>query len=209
MKLEIKISPKPVEYQDAIKFLEERVAKIQNKESSNLLWILEHPNLYSAGTSAKEGDLLNKDQFPIYKTSRGGQWTFHGDGQKVIYFAIDLNLEKNIKKFVRNIENIIIRVLENYKIKSFNDPENIGIWVSNNNNLEKIAAIGIRVKKWVAFHGFSLNVNVNKKNYEGIIPCGISDKGIANMIDFTDLSNLGDINEIIIAEFKKTFPNTF
>jgi lipoyl(octanoyl) transferase len=166
MKLEIKISPKPVEYQDAIKFLEERVAKIQNKESSNLLWILEHPNLYSAGTSAKEGDLLNKDQFPIYKTSRGGQWTFHGDGQKVIYFAIDLNLEK-------------------------------------------IAAIGIRVKKWVAFHGFSLNVNVNKKNYEGIIPCGISDKGIANMIDFTDLSNLGDINEIIIAEFKKTFPNTF
>ena len=209
MKLEIKISPKPVEYQDAIKFLEERVAKIQNKESSNLLWILEHPNLYSAGTSAKEGDLLNKDQFPIYKTSRGGQWTFHGDGQKVIYFAIDLNLEKNIKKFIRNIENIIIRVLENYKIKSFNDPENIGIWVSNNNNLEKIAAIGIRVKKWVAFHGFSLNVNVNKKNYEGIIPCGISDKGIANMIDFTDLSNLGDINEIIIAEFKKTFPNTF
>jgi lipoyl(octanoyl) transferase len=209
MKLEIKISPKPVEYQDAIKFLEERVAKIQNKESSNLLWILEHPNLYSAGTSAKEGDLLNKDQFPIYKTSRGGQWTFHGDGQKVIYFAIDLNLEKNIKKFVRNIENIIIRVLENYKIKSFNDPKNIGIWVSNNNNLEKIAAIGIRVKKWVAFHGFSLNVNVNKKNYEGIIPCGISDKGIANMIDFTDLSNLGDINEIIIAEFKKTFPNTF
>jgi len=209
MKLEIKISPKPVEYQDAIKFLEERVAKIQNKESSNLLWILEHPNLYSAGTSAKESDLLNKDQFPIYKTSRGGQWTFHGDGQKVIYFAIDLNLEKNIKKFVRNIENLIIQVLENYKIKSFNDPENIGIWVRNNNNLEKIAAIGIRVKKWVAFHGFSLNINVNKKNYEGIIPCGISDKGIANMIDFTDLSNLGDINEIIIAEFKKTFPNTF
>jgi len=209
MKLEIKISPKPVEYQDAIKFLEERVAKIQNKESSNLLWILEHPNLYSAGTSAKESDLLNKDQFPIYKTSRGGQWTFHGDGQKVIYFAIDLNLEKNIKKFVRNIENLIIQVLENYKIKSFNDPENIGIWVRNNNNLEKIAAIGIRVKKWVAFHGFSLNINVNKKNYEGIIPCGIRDKGIANMIDFTDLSNLGDINEVIIAEFKKTFPNTF
>ena len=209
MKLEIKISPKPVEYQDAIKFLEERVAKIQNKESSNLLWILEHPNLYSAGTSAKESDLLNKDQFPIYKTSRGGQWTFHGDGQKVIYFAIDLNLEKNIKKFVRNIENLIIQVLENYKIKSFNDTENIGIWVSNNNNLEKIAAIGIRVKKWVAFHGFSLNINVNKKNYEGIIPCGIRDKGIANMIDFTDLSNLDDINDIIIAEFKKTFPNTF
>lgn len=209
MKLEIKISKKPVEYQEAIKFLEERVIKIQNKESGNLLWILEHPNLYSAGTSAKETDLLNKNKFPIYKTNRGGQWTFHGDGQKIIYFAIDLTSEKNIKNFVRKIENWIIKVLNNYKIESSNDPNNIGIWVKNNNNLEKIAAIGIRVKKWIAFHGYSLNINVNKKNYNGIIPCGINDKGIANMSDFIDLSNLNNINEVIISEFKKTFPNMF
>ena len=209
MKLEIKISKKPVEYQEAIKFLEERVIKIQNKESSNLLWILEHPNLYSAGTSAKETDLLNKNKFPIYKANRGGQWTFHGDGQKIIYFAIDLTSEKNIKNFVRKIENWIIKVLNNYKIESSNDPNNIGIWVKNNNNLEKIAAIGIRVKKWIAFHGYSLNINVNKKNYNGIIPCGINDKGIANMSDFIDLSNLNNINEVIISEFKKTFPNMF
>jgi len=209
MKLEIKISKKPVEYQEAIKFLEERVIKIQNKESGNLLWILEHPNLYSAGTSAKETDLLNKNKFPIYKTNRGGQWTFHGDGQKIIYFAIDLTSEKNIKNFVRKIENWIIKVLNNYKIKSSNDPNNIGIWVKNNNNLEKIAAIGIRVKKWIAFHGYSLNINVNKKNYNGIIPCGINDKGIANMSDFINLSNLNNINEVIISEFKKTFPNKF
>ena len=209
MKLEIKISKKPVEYQEAIKFLEERVIKIQNKESSNLLWILEHPNLYSAGTSAKETDLLNKNKFPIYKTNRGGQWTFHGDGQKIIYFAIDLTSEKNIKNFVRKIENWIIKVLNNYKIESSNDPNNIGIWVKNNNNLEKIAAIGIRVKKWIAFHGYSLNINVNKKNYNGIIPCGINDKGIANMSDFIDLSNLNNINEVIISEFKKTFPSMF
>ncbi len=209
MKLEIKISKKPVEYQEAIKFLEERVIKIQNKESGNLLWILEHPNLYSAGTSAKEADLLNKNKFPIYKTNRGGQWTFHGDGQKIIYFAIDLTSEKNIKNFVRKIENWIIKVLNNYKIESSNDPNNIGIWVKNNNNLEKIAAIGIRVKKWIAFHGYSLNINVNKKNYNGIIPCGINDKGIANMSDFINLSNLNNINEVIISEFKKTFPNKF
>ncbi len=209
MKLEIKISKKPVEYQEAIKFLEERVIKIQNKESANLLWILEHPNLYSAGTSAKEADLLNKNKFPIYKTNRGGQWTFHGDGQKIIYFVIDLTSEKNIKNFVRKIENWIIKVLNNYKIKSSNDPNNIGIWVKNNNNLEKIAAIGIRVKKWIAFHGYSLNINVNKKNYNGIIPCGINDKGIANMSDFINLSNLNNINEVIISEFKKTFPNMF
>ena len=209
MKLEIKISKKPVEYQEAIKFLEERVIKMQNKKSSNLLWILEHPNLYSAGTSAKETDLLNKNKFPIYKTNRGGQWTFHGDGQKIIYFAIDLTSEKNIKNFVRKIENWIIKVLNNYKIESSNDPNNIGIWVKNNNNLEKIAAIGIRVKKWIAFHGYSLNINVNKKNYNGIIPCGINDKGIANMSDFINLSNLNNINEVIISEFKKTFPNMF
>ena len=209
MKLEIKISKKPVEYQEAIKFLEERVIKIQNKESGNLLWILEHPNLYSAGTSAKETDLLNKNKFPIYKTNRGGQWTFHGDGQKIIYFAIDLTSEKNIKNFVRKIENWIIKVLNNYKIESSNDPNNIGIWVKNNNNLEKIAAIGIRVKKWIAFHGYSLNINVNKKNYNGIIPCGINDKGIANMSDFINLSNLNNVNEVIISEFKKTFPNMF
>ena len=209
MKLEIKISKKPVEYQEAIKFLEERVIKIQNKKSSNLLWILEHPNLYSAGTSAKETDLLKKNKFPIYKTNRGGQWTFHGDGQKIIYFAIDLTSEKNIKNFVRKIENWIIKVLNNYKIESSNDPNNIGIWVKNNNNLEKIAAIGIRVKKWIAFHGYSLNINVNKKNYNGIIPCGINDKGIANMSDFINLSNLNNINEVIISEFKKTFPNMF
>ena len=163
MNLEIKISNKPVNYQDAIKFLEERVIKIRNKESSNLLWILEHPNLYSAGTSAKKTDLLNKNKFPIYKTNRGGQWTFHGEGQKIIYFVIDLTTEKNIKNFVRKIENWIKKVLNNYKIESTNDPNNIGIWVKNNNKLEKIAAIGIRVKKWIAFHGFSLNINVNKK----------------------------------------------
>jgi len=207
MKLEIKISKKPVEYQEAIKFLEERVIKIQNKKSRNLLWILEHPNLYSAGTSAKETDLLNKNKFPIYKTNRGGQWTFHGDGQKIIYFAIDLTSEKNIKNFVRKIENWIIKVLNNYKIDSSNDPNNIGIWVKNNNNLEKIAAIGIRLKKWIAFHGYSLNINVNKKNYNGIIPCGINDKGIANMSDFINISNLNNINEVIISEFKNTFPN--
>ena len=209
MKLEIKISKKPVEYLDAIKFLEERVIKIQNKEAKNLLWILEHPNLYTAGTSAKEKDLLNKNKFPIYKTNRGGQWTFHGKGQKIIYFAIDLTSEKNIKHFIRRIENWIIKILKNYKIKSTNDPNNIGIWVENNNGIEKIAAIGIRVKKWIAFHGFSLNMNVNKKNYNGIIPCGINDKGIANMSDFINLSNLNNINEVIISEFKKTFPNMF
>ena len=207
MKLEIKISQKPVKYLDAIQFLEDRVLKIQKKESDNLLWILQHPNLYSGGTSAKKDDLLNRNKFPIFKTNRGGQWTFHGSGQKVIYFAIDLNSEKNLKDFIRKVENWIIQVLKSYNINSYNDRKNIGIWVHNKNNSEKIAAIGIRVKKWIAFHGFSLNVNVNKKDYDGIIPCGITDKGIANMTDFIEMSYLNNINEVIISKFKKTFPN--
>jgi lipoyl(octanoyl) transferase len=208
MKLEVKISKKPVEYQEAINFLEERVEKIQNNKANNLLWILEHPNLYTGGTSAKESDLLDRKKLPIYKTSRGGQWTFHGKGQKIIYFAINLNKKKDIKFFVRNIEQWIIQILKNYNISSFNDPENIGIWVKNkNDNVEKIAAIGIRVKKWVAFHGFSLNLNVNKEDYSGIIPCGIQDKGIANISDFLDLKLTTDINNVIISEFKKIFPD--
>ncbi len=209
MKLEIKISQKPVEYYDAIKFLEERVLKIQNKKSSNLIWILEHPNLYSAGTSAKNSDLLNKNKFPIYKTNRGGKWTFHGQGQKIVYFVIDLNSEKKLKDFVRKVESWIIKILKKYDIDSSNDPKNIGIWVNKNNKLEKIAAIGIRVKKWIAFHGFSLNINVNKKNYSGIVPCGIKDRGIANMADFVNLTNLNNIDDIIVSEFKKTFLKNF
>ncbi len=209
MKLEIKISQKPVEYQDAITFLERRVQKIQNKESNNLLWILEHPNLYSAGTSAKEKDLLNKDKFPIYRTNRGGQWTFHGEGQKIVYFAIDLNQKKNLKEFVRCVEKLIIQILGYYKIKSSRDRKNIGIWVKNKNKIEKIAAIGIRVKRWIAFHGFSLNINVNKNNYNGIIPCGIRDKGVANMTDFINLSCIDDIDETIISNFRKTFLGMF
>ncbi len=209
MKLEIKISEKPVEYNDAIKFLEERVLKIQNRESGNLLWILEHPNLYSAGTSAKNNDLLNENKFPLYKTNRGGKWTFHGQGQKIIYFAIDLNSKKKLKDFVRKIESWIMKILEKYNIDSSNDPKNIGIWVHNKNKLDKIAAIGIRVKKWIAFHGFSLNINVNKENYSGIIPCGIKDRGIANMTDFVNLADLNNINNVIITEFKKTFLKNF
>ena len=208
MKLEVKISKKPVEYQEAINFLEERVEKIQNNKANNLLWILEHPNLYTGGTSAKESDLLDPNKLPAYKTSRGGQWTFHGKGQKIIYFAINLNQKKDVKFFVRNIEQWIIQILKNYNISSLNDPKNIGIWVKNkNDNVEKIAAIGIRVKKWVAFHGFSLNLNVNKEDYSGIIPCGIQDKGIANISDFLDLKLTADINDVIISEFKKIFPD--
>ncbi|MBL6758481.1 MAG: lipoyl(octanoyl) transferase LipB [Pelagibacteraceae bacterium] len=204
MKLEIKISKKPVPYDEAIELLEKRVIKIQANKENNLLWILQHPNLYTGGTSAKDHDLLDPSKFPIYKTSRGGQWTFHGNGQKVVYFVHMLK-DKNIKKFVRNVENWIIKILDDYNVTGFNDPKNVGIWVNKNNKICKIAAIGIRVKRWIAFHGFSLNINVNKKNYEGIIPCGIKDKGIANICDFLENSEIKNLDENIIKNYKKIF----
>ena len=205
MNIEIKISKKPVNYNYAIEQLEYRVKKIINSQEKNLLWILEHPNLYTGGTSAKKKDLLDLKKFPTYKSSRGGQWTFHGEGQKIVYFALVLK-NKNIKEFVRSIELFIMDILKDYGIKSFNDKKNIGIWVKNNKGkIGKIAAIGIRVKKWVAFHGFSLNVNVNKNNYAGIVPCGIKDKGIANMTDFVNLSNIKNLEKNIIKNYKKNF----
>tara|TARA_A100001015_G_scaffold296460_1_gene376763 strand:+ start:7654 stop:8274 length:621 start_codon:yes stop_codon:yes gene_type:complete len=205
MNVEIKISKKPVEYQTAIKFLEDRVEKILNHSEKDLLWILEHPNLYTGGTSAQNDDLLDVKKFPYLKSSRGGQWTFHGEGQKIVYFVQTIK-DKNIKKFVRKIERFIMDILKDYGIISFNDEKNIGIWVKNKyQKIDKISAIGIRVKKWIAFHGFSLNVNVNKENYSGIIPCGIRDKGIANMTDFINLSDLKNLDEKIIKNYKKNF----
>ena len=205
MKFDIKISKNPIDFIQSQKILEKRVQDIQNGSAKNLVWILEHPNLYTGGTSSNNYDLLDDKKFPLYKTSRGGKWTFHGKGQKIVYFCIKLE-EKNIREFVRKIENWIINILKFYKIESFNDKDNIGIWVKNKNQeIEKIAAIGIRVKKWVAFHGFCLNIKVNKSNYEGIIPCGIKDKGIANMDDFINTGNMSNIEDVIIENYKKIF----
>ena len=154
MNIEIKISKKPVNYNYAIEQLEYRVKKIINSQEKNLLWILEHPNLYTGGTSAKKKDLLDLKKFPTYKSSRGGQWTFHGEGQKIVYFALVLK-NKNIKEFVRSIELFIMDILKDYGIKSFNDKKNIGIWVKNNKGkIGKIAAIGIRVKNGWLFTVF-------------------------------------------------------
>ena len=205
MKFEVKISKKPYPYLKAMELLDQKVADIYDNNSKNLLWILEHPNIYTGGTSSKDKDLLDSKKFPLFKTSRGGQWTFHGEGQKIVYLAHKIE-DKNIKVFVRNIEKWIVNILETYNIKSLAGEKNIGIWVKQKKNeTNKIAAIGIRVKKWVAYHGFALNVNVNKANYKGIIPCGIHDRGIANMTDFIEISKIKNLNETIIKKYKDIF----
>ena len=208
MNIEIKISKKPVDYQKAIEELEQRTLQVHRKEKSELIWILEHKDVYTCGTSGKDSELLDKKKFPILKTNRGGKWTYHGSGQKIVYFVLDMNVRgKEIKQLVRNIEKWIIEILNEYKIEAFNDPNNVGIWIKKSNLDYKIAAIGIKVKKWVAYHGFALNLNVDKSFYDGIIPCGIHDKGIINFSEIKKLPSEDDINELIINKFKKIFTN--
>tara|TARA_A100000164_G_scaffold67119_1_gene55752 strand:+ start:625 stop:1245 length:621 start_codon:yes stop_codon:yes gene_type:complete len=206
--MEIKISKKPVSYNKAMKFLNDRVNDIHSDKNDELIWILEHPNLYTAGISATDNDLLDKNKFPTFKTNRGGKWTFHGKGQKIVYFILDLNKRgKAIRALVNKIQDIIILSLKEIGIEAHKDKNNIGIWVNTNGEEAKIAAIGIKVKKWIAYHGFSLNVNVNKKNYKGIIPCGIKNKGIANISDFKKNIHNEKLNKILIKNFLDQLQN--
>ena len=208
MNIEIKISKKPIDYQVAIDFLEKRLADVIKNNANELVWILEHNNVYTCGTSGKEHELLLPNKLPTIRTNRGGKWTYHGKGQKVIYFVLNLNKRgKEIKKLVRNIEYWIIEILKEYEIHSYADPNNIGIWVKNNNSEYKIAAIGIKVKKWIAYHGFSINLNVNKDYYSGIIPCGITEKGIINFSDIKKLPSEENLNNTITKQFKRIFTN--
>jgi len=203
--MEVKKSLKPVNYTNAINFLECRASDVYNGKKQELLWILEHNSIYTAGTSAKDSEIIDK-KIKVTKTNRGGKITWHGPGQKVVYFVLNLNnREKNIRKLVSNLEKCIIDILKNYKINSHKDSKNIGIWVHKGKDLKKIAAIGIRVKKWVAYHGFSINVCNDLKQYKKIIPCGIKENGITNMQDM-GVKNFNNIDEIIISKFLNVFP---
>ena len=204
--MEIKISKKPIDYKKAMLSLHKRVDEVYMNKNQELLWLLKHPNLYTGGISAPDNELIDKNKFPVFKTNRGGKWTFHGDGQKVVYFVMNLNKrDKAIRGFVNKIEDTIISTLYELDIESFKDKNNIGIWVKQNNLEQKIAAIGIKVKKWIAYHGFSININVNKSNYEGIVPCGIKKKGIANISDFKKNIDEEILDNIIIKNFSKVF----
>ena len=202
MNIEIKKSIKPVKYDVALKSLEERLLDINNNKKSDLIWLLEHEEIYTAGTSYKEEEILNKD-INLIKTNRGRKITYHGPSQLICYFVIDLKKrKKDIIKFISLIENTIIESLFEFNIKSFGDPKNIGIWVNNKNSVEKVAAIGVRVSKWIAYHGFAININNNLKKYQSIIPCGISDKGVTNLKSINN-QNYNNLNDVIVKNFTK------
>ena len=202
MNIEIKKSIKPVKYDVAIKILEERLIEINNNKKSDLIWILEHSEIYTAGTNYKEQEILNKE-INVIKTNRGGKITCHGPGQLICYFVIDLKKrKKDIRKFITLIEKTIIESLSEFNIKSFGDPKNIGIWVKDENHIKKVAAIGVRVSKWIAYHGFAININNDLTKYQNIIPCGISDKGITNLKSIND-QNYNLLGDIIAGNFTK------
>ena len=203
--MEVKNSIKTVDYAESMKILEKRANDVFLNKKDELLWILEHSTVCTAGKSAQKKDLLNKN-LNVIKTNRGGKYTIHSPGQKVIYFVLNLNKRgKDIRKLVRSIENCIVDVLKEFKIDSYADKRDIGIWIKKNKKEKKIAAIGIRVKKWVAYHGFSINISNDLSLYESIIPCGIKDKEITNFVEM-EIKNFNNIEKIIIKKFLKTFP---
>jgi lipoyl(octanoyl) transferase len=194
MNIEIKKSIKPINYFDAINILEKRLDDLYAYINKELIWTLEHNEIFTAGTSYKENEILD-NSINLIKTNRGGKITCHAPGQLICYFVIDLRKRKDIRKFISCIEKTIIETLKYYKIETFSDKDNIGIWHKKNDSINKVAAIGVRVKKWIAYHGFAVNINNNLDQYKKIIPCGIKDKGVTNLISIIDkdYSNLGDV----------------
>ena len=196
MDIEFKISKNPVNYKKALMFLEKRVELVK-RDGKELVWLLEHPLTYSAGIRSKKEEILDKS-ITVIKTNRGGKITLHNPGQQIVYFVLNLNKrKKDIRNLVRQIENIIIKFLSIYKIKSNHDKKNVGIWIKD----KKVAAIGIRVSRWIAYHGFSINIKNNLNDYKKILPCGLKNEKVTSLKnEKKDTSNVKKNLKTIIQE---------
>ena len=192
-----------VDYKKSIELMEKRVEGIKEGKVSELLWFLEHPPIYTAGTSSNDKDLLNKNLFPVFRTNRGGQFTYHGPGQRVAYLMLNVrDRDYNVKSFIRLLEQWIMNSLADIGIKSFLIKGKVGIWV---NNEEKIASLGLRIRKGISFHGISLNINPNLEHFSGIIPCGNENSGITSIEKIGLSIEKKEIDKILISNFKKIF----
>ena len=206
-KIEWKFSTGLTQYEDAMHFMENRVAEIKNGSASELVWFVEHPPLYTAGTSSKETDLLTPKRFPVYDAGRGGQYTYHGPGQRVVYVMLDLNKRgKDVRQYVANLESWIIKTLLEFNVIGEKRDGRIGVWVRREGGREdKIAAIGVRVRKWVTFHGICINVEPDLSHYSGIVPCGISEHGVTSLVDLGLPVNMDDLD----AALQRTWNDIF
>lgn len=205
--IEWKISSDLVDYEEALKVMEARVDAIQKGTAGELVWLLEHPPLYTAGTSADAADLVDPERFPVYDAGRGGQYTYHGPGQRVVYFMLDLNKRgKDVRKFVSNLEELIIDTLAHFQVKGERRSDRVGVWVDlGMGREEKIAAIGIRIRKWVTFHGIAINVEPDLSHFSGIVPCGIAEHGVTSLVALGLLTTMEDVDSQILKSFEKIF----
>lgn len=206
--MEWKISDNLIEYPEAIEFMEQRVNDIKNGNADECIWLLEHPHLYTAGTSADDKDLLDT-KLPVFKAGRGGQYTYHGPGQRIAYVMMDLKQRQSVpdvKKYIYDLEEWIIRSLSHLDIKGERREGRVGIWVDHGNGEEsKIAAIGVRIRHWITFHGISINVNPDLSNFSGIVPCGISDHGVTSIESIKKSSDMKTLDQVLINEYQNIF----
>ena len=206
MIIESKISTKPIFYKKAIQILENRIINILENKKPELIWILEHRDVYTGGTSSNNSDIIDKN-ISVIKTNRGGKITFHGKGQIIFYFVINLNKrKKDIRWFISVVEKTIIASLKEFKIESYEDKKNIGIWIKHKGSTKKIAAIGLKIKRWIVYHGFSINYSVNLKKYNKIIPCGITNKGLINLNELKKINKI-KFKKLLIKNFVKFLNN--
>ncbi|MGN7099840.1 lipoyl(octanoyl) transferase LipB [Brevundimonas diminuta] len=199
-----------VDYAAAEAAMEARVAAIAAGEAEELVWLLEHPPLYTAGVSAKDDDLLAPDRFPVHRTGRGGQFTYHGPGQRVAYVMLDLNKRgKDVRGFVHGLEDWIIGALDRFGVEAGMREGRVGVWVERKgagwSREDKIAAIGVKVRKWVSFHGISLNVEPNLDHFGGIVPCGITEHGVTSLVDLGVLATMDEADDALKSSFQQVF----
>jgi lipoyl(octanoyl) transferase len=209
------ISDSEVSYDTALEKMDNHVQKMISGEADEKIWLLEHPALYTAGTSADKKDLIKPNLFPVFETKRGGQYTYHGPGQRIVYVMLDLNNRgKDIKKFVNNLEAWIIHTLAEFNVIGQSRSGRVGIWVERPDKPknvdgfieeEKIAAIGVRLKKWVTLHGLSINVDPDLNNFQGIVPCGIKDHGVTSLVDLGLPVSMADLDVALKKSFSKVF----
>ena len=209
------ISDSKVSYDTALEKMDNHVQKMISGEADEKIWLLEHPPLYTAGTSANIKDLIEPNLFPVFETKRGGQYTYHGPGQRIVYVMLDLNNRgKDIKKFVNNLEAWIIHTLAEFNVIGQSRSGRVGIWVERPDKPknvdgfleeEKIAAIGVRLKKWVTLHGLSINVDPDLDNFQGIVPCGIKDHGVTSLVDLGLPVSMADLDIALKKSFSKVF----
>ena len=204
-----------IDYPDALEQMEQIVSGLISGNDLEHVWLLEHPELYTAGTSANLSDLIDPDLFPVYSSQRGGQYTYHGPGQRIAYTMLDLNKRgKDVRKYVHSLEEWIIQTLAEFDIKGERRKDRVGVWVvrddkppsSSGQFLEdKIAAVGVRLRKWISFHGIAINVNPNLNHYKGIVPCGIQQHGVTSLADLGLKVTIEDLDKALIKSFDNVF----